>query len=98
MVYLMLADALTVRNAISSAVDIMQAMGPSVCHLLSKVSIRGPFTSIMKPVAELMCSCKVNYLCLEIAAYVKPPLCTLTWFLFAKSSSNFQQNICKFNI
>jgi hypothetical protein len=55
MVYLMQADILTVRNAVSSAVDIMQAMGSSVCNLLSKVSTRGPFTSIMKLLAKLMC-------------------------------------------
>jgi len=39
------ADVLTVKNAVSSAVDIMQAMGSSICHLLSKVSLKGPFTS-----------------------------------------------------
>ena len=42
---LMQADVLTVKNVVSSAVDIMQAMGSSICHLLSKVSLKGPFTS-----------------------------------------------------
>ena len=41
------ADVLTVKNAVSSAVDIMQAMGSSICHLLSKVSLKGPFTSTL---------------------------------------------------
>ncbi|KAG8059153.1 hypothetical protein GUJ93_ZPchr0002g25613 [Zizania palustris] len=31
------ADVLTVKNAVSSAVDIMQAMGSSICYLLSKL-------------------------------------------------------------
>nr|CAB3448192.1 unnamed protein product [Digitaria exilis] len=39
------ADVLTVKNAVSSAVDIMQAMGSSICHLLSKVSSKSSFTS-----------------------------------------------------
>jgi hypothetical protein len=42
---LLQADVLTVKNAVSSAVDIMQAMGSSVCHLLSKVSSEGPVIS-----------------------------------------------------
>lgn len=42
--YLLQADVLTVKNAVSSAVDIMQAMGSSICHLLSKVSLEGSFT------------------------------------------------------
>jgi QWRF family len=33
------ANVLAVRNAVSSAVDIMQAMGSSICFLLSKVKI-----------------------------------------------------------
>lgn len=31
------ADVLSARNAVSSAVDVMQAMGSSICYLLSKV-------------------------------------------------------------
>ncbi|CAL9170973.1 unnamed protein product [Musa hybrid cultivar] len=31
------ADVLSMKNAVSSAVDVMQAMGSSICHLLSKV-------------------------------------------------------------
>ncbi|KAG0461672.1 hypothetical protein HPP92_021650 [Vanilla planifolia] len=33
------ADVRAVRNAVSSAIDIMQAMGSSVCYLLSRVEI-----------------------------------------------------------
>jgi hypothetical protein len=36
------ADVFTVKNAVSSAVDIMQAMGSSVCYLLSKVELKDP--------------------------------------------------------
>jgi hypothetical protein len=43
---LLQADVITVKNAVSSAVDIMQAMRSSVCHLLSKVSYEGPYISI----------------------------------------------------
>ena len=39
-VYLLQADVLTVKNAVSSAVDIMQAMGSSVCNLLTKVKLK----------------------------------------------------------
>lgn len=35
--YSLQVDACAVKNAISSAVDVMQAMGSSVCCLLSKV-------------------------------------------------------------
>ncbi|PKA62209.1 hypothetical protein AXF42_Ash015094 [Apostasia shenzhenica] len=31
------ADVRAIKNAVSSAIDVMQAMGSSVCHLLSKV-------------------------------------------------------------
>lgn len=30
---------LSMKNAVSSAVDVMQAMGSSICHLLSKVRL-----------------------------------------------------------
>lgn len=39
MVTTLQANVLAVRNAVSSAVDIMQAMGSSICHVLSKVKI-----------------------------------------------------------
>lgn len=42
MMYLLQADVFTVKNAVSSAVDIMQAMGSSVCYLLSKVELKDP--------------------------------------------------------
>lgn len=32
------ADILEVKHAVSSAVDVMQSMGSSICSLLSKVS------------------------------------------------------------
>jgi hypothetical protein len=46
-VYLLQADVLTVKNAVSSAVDIMQAMGSSVCNLLTKVKVKGLFMLLL---------------------------------------------------
>ncbi|WOK96298.1 AUGMIN subunit 8 isoform X1 [Canna indica] len=39
------ADVITIRNAISSAVDVMQAMGSSICYLLRKVNSTKLMTS-----------------------------------------------------
>ncbi|PWZ21271.1 AUGMIN subunit 8 [Zea mays] len=45
------ADVLTVKNAVSSAVDIMQAMGSSVCHLLSKLQASHSLVTELSAVA-----------------------------------------------
>ena len=45
------ADVLTVKNAVSSAVDIMQAMGSSVCNLLSKLEATHSLVTELSAVA-----------------------------------------------
>ncbi|XP_008790152.2 AUGMIN subunit 8 [Phoenix dactylifera] len=45
------ADVLSVRNAVSSAVDVMQAMGSSICYLLSKVEGTKALVSELSAVA-----------------------------------------------
>uniref|UniRef100_A0A0D9VM35 AUGMIN subunit 8 n=1 Tax=Leersia perrieri TaxID=77586 RepID=A0A0D9VM35_9ORYZ len=45
------ADVLTVKNAVSSAVDIMQAMGSSVCYLLSKLQATHSLVTELSAVA-----------------------------------------------
>lgn len=45
------ADVLTVKNAVSSAVDIMQAMGSSICHLLSKLQATHSLVTELSAVA-----------------------------------------------
>lgn len=45
------ADVLTVKNAVSSAVDIMQAMGSSVCNLLSKLQATHSLVTELSSVA-----------------------------------------------
>jgi hypothetical protein len=102
MVYLMQADILTVRNAVSSAVDIMQAMGSSVCNLLSKVSTRDPFTSIMKPLAKeallhLLWNLWLN-LCPEIVIYVNLGFALWLGFSLLNLTRSFQRNKHNFNI
>ncbi|XP_078157815.1 uncharacterized protein LOC144553503 isoform X2 [Carex rostrata] len=46
------ANVLEVRNAVSSAVDIMQAMGSSICYLLSKVENRNSLVEELAIVSE----------------------------------------------
>ncbi|KAM0930136.1 hypothetical protein ACQ4PT_001193 [Festuca glaucescens] len=45
------ADVLTVKNAVSSAVDIMQAMGSSVCNLLTKLQATHSLVTELSAVA-----------------------------------------------
>uniref|UniRef100_A0A0E0CSG8 AUGMIN subunit 8 n=1 Tax=Oryza meridionalis TaxID=40149 RepID=A0A0E0CSG8_9ORYZ len=45
------ADVFTVKNAVSSAVDIMQAMGSSVCYLLSKLQATHSLVTELSAVA-----------------------------------------------
>ncbi|GJM87108.1 hypothetical protein PR202_ga03032 [Eleusine coracana subsp. coracana] len=45
------ADVLTAKNAVSSAVDIMQAMGSSICHLLSKLQCTHSLVTELSAVA-----------------------------------------------
>ncbi|KAJ1289725.1 hypothetical protein BS78_02G186500 [Paspalum vaginatum] len=45
------ADAIALRNAVSSAVDVMQALGSSVCCMLSKVTDRTSLVSELSVVA-----------------------------------------------